>query len=82
MINLQMIGIAAACALLLTGGAYIKGRYDGAESCEARHAEAQAKHNEETRRAYDEIKRTAPNDIDKQRAIDWLLKRGRIDPAS
>lgn len=64
--------IAAAVLAAVSGGIYFKGRWDGSSACDARHAAAVLEVTEKERTSDAKIKREAPDDIDKQRALEFL----------
>lgn len=64
--------IMAAVAAAVVSGAYLKGRWDGSSACDARHAAAVLEVVEKEKTSDAKIKRDAPDDVDKQHALEFL----------
>lgn len=75
-LSAKILGMVAAGSLVLAVAAYAFGRWDGAKSCEARHATSQLKQNEKVRKQNEKIKRSIPYSSDDNAAWEWLLKYG------
>jgi len=76
MINLKLIGMAAAGAMALCAAAYFGGRWEAMKACDARHKVAQLEQNEKVRKTYEKIERSVPYRADDDTAWQWLLQHG------
>ena len=73
----KLYAIAAVVLIVTHIACYTVGWYFEWRDCQRRQEVETLKENDKRGKADDKIKRRAPDDVDKQRAISWLLDRAR-----